>query len=86
MDCFEKVVKIVKAQVAEGKALVDLRPAFEKVFKKKDIDFQFMPAGHFVIGAVPPGHDKVVVISKSVVQVGDCDQVVGPYVVGFIQG
>jgi len=84
MDCLEKVVEIVKAQVAEGRGLVGFRPAFEKVFKKKDIDFAWGPAGHFIIGAVKPGDLKVVVISKEAVEVGEGDVVVGPYAVGYI--
>lgn len=82
MDCLGKVVEVVRAQVAEGVALVGFRPAFEKVFKKRDIDFQFAPGGgYFVIAAEKR---LIVVASKKVVEVGEEDIEVGPYAVGYI--
>ena len=73
----QKVADVIKANPKAG--LMGLRTPFEKIFKKKDIDFTMMGGAHF---RIKHKGKTIIVVNKS--NVDEADMIVGELAIGYM--
>jgi Asp-tRNA(Asn)/Glu-tRNA(Gln) amidotransferase B subunit len=73
----QKVAEVIKSNPKAG--LMGLRSHFEKIFKKKDIDFTMMGGAHF---RIKHKGKTIIVVNKS--NVDDADMIVGELAIGYL--